>query len=157
MFDAKTTTERGVMSGEFGNGRRPHTPNGDPIMAAKFYLPTRRPWAVVRPRLLDRVSQGVGGPLTLICAPAGAGKTVLASSWVAAGLAPGPVTWITLDEEDDRPGVFWCYVLAGLANSGVPVSDVGVPNEADAVDHSLLIRLAAGLSERSEPVVLLLD
>jgi LuxR family maltose regulon positive regulatory protein len=157
MFDAKTTTERGVMSGEPGNGTRPRTPNGDPIMAAKFNLPARRSWTVMRRRLHDRVSQGVAGPLTLICAPAGAGKTMLVSSWVAAGLAPGRVTWITLDEEDDRPGVFWSYVLAGLANSGVPVGDVGVPAEADAVDQSLLIRLAAGLSERSEPVVLILD
>src|SRR5690242_1734597 len=55
MFGAKTTTERGVMSAEPGSARRQFTPNGDPIMAAKFNLPPRRPWTVVRQRLLDRV------------------------------------------------------------------------------------------------------
>ena len=31
--DAKTTTERGVMSGESARDSRPRAPNGDPIMA----------------------------------------------------------------------------------------------------------------------------
>src|SRR5207248_1379348 len=46
---------------------------------------------------------------------------------------------------------------AGLSGGGVSVSDVVRPTDTEAVDHSLLIRLAAGLSERPEPVVLVLD
>jgi LuxR family maltose regulon positive regulatory protein len=133
------------------------TPSGDPIMAAKFLVPTLPPWAVTRQRLVDGISRGVHEQLTLISAPAGCGKTVLAASWVAAGLTPGPVAWLSLDEDDDRAGVFWSYVLTALARVGVPVAGVGMPALADQVDQSVLIRLAAALSERSEPVVLILD
>ncbi|HEY6593083.1 MAG TPA: LuxR C-terminal-related transcriptional regulator [Asanoa sp.] len=126
-------------------------------MAAKFLVPTLPPWTVIRQRLVDGVSRGVREQLTLVSAPAGCGKTVLAASWVAAGLTPGPVAWLSLDEADDQPGVFWSYVLTALARGGVPVSGVGMPALADTVDQSVLIRLAAALSERSEPVVLVLD
>ena len=126
-------------------------------MAAKFEAPKLPLWLVVRQRLLDCISQGVREQLTLVSAPAGCGKTVLAASWAAAGAAPGPVAWLSLDEDDNKPGVFWCYVLAALARVGVPVSDVGMPAVAETVDRSVLIRLAAGLSEQSEPVVLILD
>lgn len=132
-------------------------PNGEPIMGAKFRVPVIRPSLVLRGRLLDRLSEGVRGVLTLISAPAGSGKSVLASSWVHSGRAPWPVAWLSLDEEDDRPGVFWTYVLAALARSEVPVRGIGTPEAEDSIDHSLLVRLAVSLSERSAPVVLVLD
>src|SRR5215207_121276 len=127
------------------------------MMSVKFRVPAVRPRVVVRPSLVDRVSAGVHGPLTLVSAPAGAGKTVLASAWVSAAAAPGPVTWLTLDEGDEQPGVFWSYVLAGLARGGVPVDGVGAPDRPGEVDRSLLVRLAACLAEQPEPVVLVLD
>src|SRR5215471_2951543 len=126
-------------------------------MGAKFRVTTIKSPVPTRWRLLDRLSDGTQGPLTLISAPAGSGKTVLASSWVSAGAGPGPVTWITLDADDDRSGVFWSYVIAGLARGGVPASEVGMPDHVDAVEHSLLVRLAACLSEQSQPQVLVLD
>jgi LuxR family maltose regulon positive regulatory protein len=95
--------------------------------------------------------------LTLVSAPAGCGKTTLAAAWATSGAALGPVAWLSLDEDDDQPGVFWSYVLAALSRAGVSVSGVGMPTADETVDHSLLIRLAAGLSEQSEPVVLVLD
>lgn len=133
------------------------TPSGDPLMSAKLRVAEIRSRVVARQRLLDRLRHGARGPLTLVSAPAGSGKTVLASSWVSAGLAPGRVTWITLDSGDDRPGIFWTYVLEGLARSGVQVGAVDRPARAKAVDRSLLIRLSACLSEQPEPSVLVLD
>src|SRR4051794_40274119 len=99
-------------------------------MSAKLRVAEIRSRVVVRQRLLDRLRHGARGPLTLVSAPAGSGKTVLASSWVSAGLAPGRVTWITLDSGDDRPGIFWTYVLEGLARSGVQVGAVDRPARA---------------------------
>ena len=133
------------------------TPSGDPIMAAKFDVPRLPPWVVARQRLLDSLSRGVRDQLTLVSAPAGCGKTVVATSWATTETAPGPVAWLSLDDDDDRPGVFWSYILAALARAGVPVSGVGMPTVNEAVDHSLLIRLAAALSEQSQPVILILD
>ena len=128
-------------------------PGGDPILGAKLRIPASGTPALRRDRLFTRLSQGADGPLTLVCAPAGSGKTVLAGSWAVTGSPPGPVTWISLEPADDRSGVFWAYVLAGLSRSGVPVADIGSPGQPDVVPHSLLARLAARLSERAGPVV----
>src|SRR3954471_16785947 len=104
------------------------TPLGDPVMSASFLVPALNGPILRRRRLLDRLSAAVAGrPLTVVCAPAGSGKTVLASSWVSSGAAPRPVVWISLDEDDDRPGVFWTYVVAGLERGGVDIADVTVP------------------------------
>ena len=65
--------------------------------------------------------------------------------------------WISLDEEDDLPGIFWTYLLAGLGRAGADLTGVGMPEDADRIDHSLLVRLSARLSERSAPIVLVLD
>ncbi|QUQ66209.1 LuxR C-terminal-related transcriptional regulator [Kutzneria sp. CA-103260] len=133
------------------------TPGGDPLMSAKLRVAEIRSRVVLRPRLLDRLQEATRGPLTLIGAPAGSGKTVLASSWLSAGRAPGRVTWLSLDAGDDQPGIFWTYALEGLTRSGVRLDGVDPPARADAVDRSLLTRLAAGLSEQAEPSVLVLD
>lgn len=133
------------------------TPAGEPIMGSKLQVAVVKPPVLERPRLLDRLSEGVRGPLTLISAPAGSGKTVLASSWVSAGKASGPVAWFSLDEEDDQSGVFWSYVLAALARSGFSTSGIGKPEASDLVNHSLLVHLAVRLSESPAPVVLILD
>jgi LuxR family maltose regulon positive regulatory protein len=146
-----------TTSADVDAAERATTPCGDPIMTAKFLVPAVKAPVVDRPRLLERLSAGVRGPLTLVSAPAGSGKTVLVSTWAASGAALGPVIWVSLDEEDDLPGVFWSYVLAGLMNGGVDVGPVAPPDRLEAVDHALLVRLAASLSERSTPVVLVLD
>jgi LuxR family maltose regulon positive regulatory protein len=133
------------------------TPAGDPVMTAKFLVPVMNAPVLERPRLVELLTAAAAGPLTLISAPAGSGKTVLASSWVRAGAAPGPVGWISLDEEDDLPGIFWTYLLTGLARAGADLAGVGMPEDDEQIDHSLLVRLAARLSERSGPIVLVLD
>jgi len=42
-----------------------------PILATKLYIPPRRPGIVLRPRLVERLNEGlsVGHKLTLISAP----------------------------------------------------------------------------------------
>lgn len=133
-------------------------PAGDhPLLAAKLSVPVIRTPLVPRPRLLDLVSHGVEGPLTVVSGAAGAGKTVLLASWIAAGRAPGPVAWVTLDPFDDQPGVFWAYVIEGLRRAGVDLDDVGHPFEAESVARPLLARVADLLGRGTAHVVLVLD
>ena len=56
-----------------------------PILATKLYIPPPRPKVVLRPRLIERLNEGLrrARRLTLISAPAGFGKTTLVSEWVA--------------------------------------------------------------------------
>ena len=60
-----------------------------PIFATKLYIPLPRPHVVLRPRLIERLNEGLHRKLTLISAPAGFGKTTLVSEWVAGLRATG--------------------------------------------------------------------
>ena len=53
------------------------------ILATKLYIPPPRSKIVLRPRLIERLNEGLVGKLTLLSAPAGFGKTTLVSEWVA--------------------------------------------------------------------------
>src|SRR5512143_2415653 len=94
-----------------------------PILATKWYIPPPRPGIVLRPRLIERLNEGLHRKLTLVSAPAGFGKTTLVSEWIAA-LTPSPVpvgegprvraAWLSLDEGDNDPGRFWSHFIAAL-------------------------------------------
>ncbi len=77
-----------------------------PILATKLYIPPPRPKVVLRPRLIERLNEGLHGTpgMTLISAPAGFGKTTLVSEWVAG--CKRPVAWLSLDEGDNDPITF---------------------------------------------------
>ena len=72
-----------------------------PLLATKLYIPPPRPNVVLRPRLIERLNEGLHRKLTLISAPAGFGKTTLVSTWIAA--CGRPVAWLSLDEGGQRP------------------------------------------------------
>src|SRR5437868_3072505 len=83
-----------------------------PILATKLYIPRLRPNVVSRPRLLERLNEGLQRNLTLIAAPAGFGKTTLISQWVAS--CDRQVAWLSLDEGDSDPTRFLTYLVAAL-------------------------------------------
>ena len=84
-----------------------------PILATKLYIPPPRPKVVLRPRLIERLNEGLfRRKLTLISAPAGFGKTTLVSEWVAG--CERPVAWLSLDEGDNDPTRFLTYLVAAL-------------------------------------------
>jgi ATP/maltotriose-dependent transcriptional regulator MalT len=55
-------------------------PAWDVLVATKFHVPPAG--FVPRPRLLTRLAQGIGRGLTVVCTPAGFGKTTLLGDWV---------------------------------------------------------------------------
>ncbi len=73
---------------------------------AKF-RPTALPATlVIRPALQDRLTAGAGQRLTVVVGSAGAGKSVLLSSWAAARPS-GATSWLTCDKADADPVRFW--------------------------------------------------
>jgi LuxR family transcriptional regulator, maltose regulon positive regulatory protein len=112
----------------------------------------RDPALIPRPRLVRRLDAGVRGPLTLLAAPAGAGKSALVRGWAArqSGL---PVAWLVLERADSEPRRFWRGALDALRAAGVPVA-AGHPGE-DA--EALLGLLEEALADLPNPVVLVLD
>lgn len=72
---------------------------------------------VPRERLFVRLDAARPRQLVWIAAPAGAGKTSLATSWIAArGLRP---VWYRLDADDTDPATFFHYLARFAAEQGV--------------------------------------
>ena len=93
-----------------------------PLLETKLYTPKWRPGLVSRPRLIERLDQGTERKLTLVSAPAGFGKTTLLAEWVAGTAASDrPAAWVSLDQSDNDPALFWAYFVAALqtVQSGV--------------------------------------
>src|SRR5215475_4979749 len=88
-------------------------PEWDVLVATKFHVP--RAGFVPRPRLLARLAQGVDRGLTVVCTPAGFGKTTLLGDW--ARRSRRPAAWLSLDAGDNDPARFWRYVAAALGRA----------------------------------------
>ncbi len=138
--------------------RRSGEPATLPLLATKLLPPQPPVQLVPRQRLIELVKRGVGRtPLTLLSAPAGSGKTILAAAWAADPDETSPVAWLTLDDGDNQPGVFWSYVLEALTRHGVIPASTVRPTHAEAVDLAFVTHLGVALQAREEPVVLVLD
>jgi len=82
------------------------------ILATKLYIPSPQPGAVLRPRLIERLNEGLHRKVTLVSAPAGFGKSTAVSAWVAG--CGRPVAWLSLDEADSDPARFLTYLVTAL-------------------------------------------
>jgi LuxR family maltose regulon positive regulatory protein len=88
-----------------------------PILATKLSVAPSRPNVVLRPRLSERLDEGLQGRLILISAPAGFGKTTMISQWLAGCGRLEPEVrpaWLSLDEGDSDPARFLTYLIAAL-------------------------------------------
>src|SRR3989440_8201092 len=83
-----------------------------PLLATKLHRPLPRAHLVRRPRLAARLTQGMMGPLTLVSAPAGFGKTTLLARWLAE--SGTPVAWLSLEAGDNELVRFLSYLIAAL-------------------------------------------
>jgi len=131
----------------------------DALLATKLSVPRGPKAAVLRERLLDRLDTGVDGPVTLVAAPAGAGKSALLSSWIAEDRPPGPVAWLSLDTDDADRRRFWRGVLAALAKAtGDDAIDALAVSPREPMSMGLVApALADALEGAEQPVVLVLD
>ncbi len=87
-----------------------------PLLRAKLYIPPPRVGQVARPRLVQRLDEVLetGRRLAVVSAPAGYGKSTLLAEWVRG--APGPVGWLSVDEDDNDPARFLPHLIAALRN-----------------------------------------
>ncbi len=78
---------------------------------------------LARPRLTDLLASNLHGPLTLVAADAGCGKTTLVADFIRN--LQRPSVWYQLDHTDSDPFVFLGYVTEGIRNI--------VPNFGDTI------------------------
>jgi len=134
-----------------------------PILATKLYIPPRRSHIVLRPRLIERLDEGLHRRLTLISAPAGFGKTTLVSEWVAGCERFDPkvhIAWLSLDEGDSDPARFMAYLIAALqtirAELGeglLPILQSHQPPSIESLETFLLNEISVS----PETILLILD
>jgi LuxR family maltose regulon positive regulatory protein len=92
------------------------------LLTTKLFIPPTRPELVPRPRLIERLEEGLHRKLTLISAPAGFGKTTLVTEWLDnvwldaqnETQAVKKVAWLSLDEGDNDLAHFFSYFIAAL-------------------------------------------
>ena len=157
-----------------------------PVLSTKLYIPRLRPNAVSRPRLCERLDEGLHRKLILVSAPAGFGKTTLLSEWInrkdegrrltAEGgsmkdegldlhpssfrLQPSQLAWLSLDEGDSDPARFLTYLVAAVqtmdAEIGKGVLDL-LQSPQPPHTESILTTLLNEIATRPDHFVLVLD
>ncbi len=131
--------------------------SGD-LLQTKLYMPRLRPSLIPRPHLIKKLNAGLDGKLTLISAPAGFGKTTLASAWVQQ--IKHPIAWLSLDESDNDLTRFLTYFVAALqtieSNIGKGVL-TALQSSGGGNVEIILTTLLNEITEFPNDVVLILD
>src|SRR5215831_1502104 len=129
-----------------------------PILATKLYIPPPRPNVVSRPRLLERLNEGLYRKLILISAPAGFGKTTLLSAWVT--FIDRQAAWLSLDEGDSDPARFLTYLVAALRTIAPTIGEgvLGVLQSSQPPPiESMLTALLNDITTIPDQFILVLD
>ncbi|ROZ98260.1 serine/threonine-protein kinase [Gordonia sp. OPL2] len=147
-----TVTERRVRSG---------VTTAPPTPSTKFRPPLRPKSQVPRSRLMDTLRAGEGRRLVLIHAPAGYGKTTVATQWGEELVRDGVIVgWLTVDADDNDLARF----LANLVEAVRRVDPVVVGDLADMLeehgaraDQYVLTTLINEIHSRHQRVALIVD
>ncbi|MFC5143001.1 LuxR C-terminal-related transcriptional regulator [Actinomycetospora rhizophila] len=168
-----------VVEGPWGSPTSPPpVPAGPPDPADPAALPptplTRRTDAehavpvathvVERPRLRARLDAAVtDAAATLVVGPAGWGKTLLVSSWLAAGAGGREAAWVTLGPDHDEPRAFWATLARAVGAHAGPATAAALRRLDGRLGGGLADpdelpgAFAQALRQAERPVVLVLD
>jgi LuxR family maltose regulon positive regulatory protein len=131
------------------------------LLSTKLYVPMSPGMLIRRPYLHVLLDNSLKSALTLISAPAGFGKTTLLSTWAQSlPETQAQVAWLSLDEDDNDPQLFWTYVLSGL-DQLQPERFTPLFKSLQLPETPLLMSVLAALIESvrvcAQPLVLILD
>jgi LuxR family maltose regulon positive regulatory protein len=130
----------------------------DSLLTTKLNIPQLNINLVTRPRLYERLDEGVRCKLTLISAPTGFGKSTLVTGWLSE--RDQHIAWLSLDQGDNDPVRFWSYLIAAIQTIH---QEIGV--EALQIVSALQMRntepvaisLINDISQISHDLILVLD
>lgn len=113
--------------------------------------------------LLAALHARTKGPLVLVVAPAGYGKTTLLTQWrqtLLAAPAPTKLAWLTLEESDAEPNRFLACLILALEHAGLalgPLSRLAHTQSLDVQPQRTLTALLHALARENRQVTLFLD
>lgn len=129
-----------------------------PLLRTKISIPQIASGTISRPRLTKRIDRSVEGPLTVLAAPAGFGKTHLLIEW--AKQTRLSVAWLTLDDDDNDLSRFFRYLIGALQNFEATLGEEALDFAHSSTGRGLevgLTLLINELSTLSKEMVLVLD
>ena len=128
------------------------------ILTTKLQAPRVHGGLTPRPHLTARLHAGLDGKLTLMCAPAGFGKTTLLGEWLAE--YEPIVAWLSLDSGDNTPVRFFKHLIAAFqtVHTTSGESAQGALHSASASSYRpLLVALINEIAALPQSLVLVLD
>ena len=128
------------------------------ILFTKLSIPPLRARLVQRPRLIQKLNQGMECGFVLISAPAGYGKSTLLTSWQSR--CEYATSWLSLDDRDDDPSRFLVYLAAAFRGIDPTIDDafestLGFNQQPEVEAH--LTQLINHLARLNHPYCLILD
>jgi LuxR family maltose regulon positive regulatory protein len=93
--------------------------------------------------------------VTLVCGPAGSGKTVLLRSWSAE--RDGAVAWVTVERGERDAQRFWLHLIDALADAAGEEAIERVSPAPSFAGAAVVERLLSQLGGLEEPVELVID
>lgn len=127
------------------------------LLVTKLSAPDLSDPMIERPELLERLDVGLERRVTLVSAPAGAGKTTILTRWSqGCGL---PVAWITLDRGDNHRASFLRYLIAAAVRLGLDldIQEIARLNGEDRWEEVLSAVINAANHEGREAALILDD
>jgi LuxR family transcriptional regulator, maltose regulon positive regulatory protein len=157
--------DRALVAVENHAGRSPAaagaTMDSSACIGARFAVTKFRPTAlpstlVTRSALHDRLTTGAGQRLSLVAGSAGAGKSVLLSSWAAARPA-GLTFWLSCDAADADPVRFWAGFIEAARTQepwfGADAADLLAMDEGVSADVTASIANDAAMLPAGSAIV----
>ena len=131
---------------------------GLPVRSTFLHRPPPPPGGLLRSELHAVLDRALERPASLVCAPAGFGKSVLISQWCEH--VERPVAWLSLDSAIDHPHWFLMH-LAASVRTVVPdalevVTEMALGGQLPT-QESVIAQLSNELDELPEPIVVVLD
>src|SRR3954470_5628057 len=128
------------------------------VPSTKLRPPALPPDFVPRPRVHERLTDGWGRRLMLVCAPAGFGKTIALAGWLHE--ARRPWVWVSLDELDSDLVRFTSVLVSALGtvvpNAGRRALDFAAQTKQPPPSR-LSALLADDLAGFDDELVIVLD
>ncbi len=131
-----------------------------PLLTTKLFMPHSAARLIPRVALVSRWLEGFQSDLrvTLICAPAGYGKTTLMLYLVKASSAVP--AWLSLDEGDNDPQRFLAYLCAAFKQAGVPLQgglEVLIQDAIFQAPEAVMTLLLNSIAAFQQKLLLVLD
>ena len=113
---------------------------------------------ITREDLVACLDRAAAGPVTIISAPAGSGKTSLLRSWSERPGRAHRVVFVPVRRGEQDAQVFWLALLNAVCHSPAAASDTEPPTAAPDFDaRTLADRVFSELAGQHDPLIIVID